>query len=69
MMIDWEDFDIPDSRKDVTNVWNARWVLRNLAIQNENHPRCNEVIDLVISNIRSMHEEVGLILRPTKEDE
>lgn len=48
----WEGFDIPEHRKDIDNVSNARWILRNLAIRNSNHPRLSEVLDRAIETVK-----------------
>ena len=48
----WEGFDIPEQRKDIDNVSSARWILRNLAIRNSNHPRLSEMLDLAIESVK-----------------
>lgn len=47
MKIDWDGFDIPEQRKDVSNIAHASWVLRNLGIQNSEHPKLKDTLDLV----------------------
>lgn len=48
----WDGFDIPCHRKDIDNVSNARWILRNLAINNATHPRLSEMLDLAIETVK-----------------
>ena len=45
-------FDIPDSRKDLTNKNNIRWLLRNIQIRNGNHPKLKETIQALKLFIR-----------------
>ena len=33
------DMNIPEIRRDTTKPENVRWLLRNLGIQNQDHPR------------------------------
>ena len=51
-MTDWDGFDIPGHRKDIENLSNARWILRNLAINNPHHPRLSEMLDLAIETVK-----------------
>ena len=67
-MVNWDGFNIPENRKDVTDAGNARWVLRNLAIQNFKHPRFDDVIDKVVSHLRSIGEEPGFVLGLRKQE-
>ena len=34
-----DDIDIPESRRDLSDDGNVRWLLRNLAVENKNHPK------------------------------
>ena len=51
--IDWTGFDIPETRKDVSNKSNARWILRNLSINNKKHPRLSAVLGLAKQVIKA----------------
>ena len=42
-----EDMIVPEMRRDTTSDSNVRWLLRNLAIHNKNHPRFPEAFDLL----------------------
>ena len=39
------DMDIPESKRDLFDDNNVRWLLRNLAIRNKNHPEFKNVIN------------------------
>ncbi len=39
--------DVPAMRKDVTRTANLRWLLRNLAANNSEHPMLETTMDLV----------------------
>jgi hypothetical protein len=43
--IDWTGFEVPERRKNLKIKSNALWILRNLTINNREHPRLNQVID------------------------
>ena len=47
-----EDMDIPLSRKDISNISNVAWLLRNLGIRNQGHPEFEEVIKFLITLMR-----------------
>ena len=42
-----ETMDVPETRRDVTNPANVRWLLRNLAIRNSNNTALREVFRLL----------------------
>ena len=48
------DMDIPLMRRDTTKPENVRWLLRNLQIQNRNHP----TFDLVVEKLRMWNKEI-----------
>ncbi len=50
MTINLKDFDVPESRKDLENPSNIRWLLRNLAIRNKNNPR----FEMVFNELKSL---------------
>lgn len=39
------EMDIPKNRLDVTRAENVRWLLRNIAVRNSNHPRFQEAVE------------------------
>ena len=47
-----ETMEIPDMRRDTAQISNLRWLQRNLAIQNGNHPLFETAKELIISLIR-----------------
>ena len=40
-----EDMDVPAIRRDLSKMENVRWMLRNLAIRNGEHPLIAETLD------------------------
>ena len=40
-----EDMDIPEMRRDVSNLHNVRWLNRNILIRNGHHPKIKEAMD------------------------
>ena len=44
------DMVIPKVRRDTTNPENVRWVLRNLGVQNQDHPRF-EIVCTILKNL------------------
>ena len=47
-----DDMDIPLTRKDISNIKNVAWLLRNLGVRNQGHPEFNEVIKFLITLMR-----------------
>ena len=44
------DMNIPKIRRDTTNPENVRWLLRNLVVQNQDHPRF-EMVCTILKNL------------------
>jgi hypothetical protein len=44
------DMDIPQIRRDTTKPENVRWLLRNLGVRNQNHPRF-ELVSLILKKL------------------
>ena len=44
------DMEIPNRRRDTTKPENVSWLLRNLGIQNQDHPRF-EIVCTVLKNL------------------
>lgn len=42
-----EQMDVPEMRRDTSKISNIRWLNRNLAINNSNHPMCATAVCLV----------------------
>lgn len=40
------DMDLPESRRDLT-VYNVQWLLRNIGLRNNNHPKLNEALAML----------------------
>ena len=46
------DMTIPEIRRDTTKPENVRWLLRNLAIQNQDHPNF-EMVVLILKKLEN----------------
>jgi len=44
------DMVIPEIRRDTTKPENVRWLLRNLGVQNQDHPRF-EIVCTILKNL------------------
>lgn len=53
-MIDLSSFNVPALRRDITSTTNVSWLLRNLAIQNEDNPLLKETLMALKELRRSM---------------
>ena len=47
-----QDMNVPDSRKEVSNVSNIRWLNRNLGIENGDHPMLETAKELLAFILR-----------------
>ena len=47
-----EDMDVPGSRRDIEDLGNVRWLLRNLGVRNTSHPDFQAVIDWCKARVR-----------------
>ena len=45
--------DVPEMRKDVTNLSNVRWLNRNIGVRNGKHPMFKSALGLVVWLIRN----------------
>lgn len=45
--------DIPAFRRNINNDVNVRWLLRNIHINNGNHPNLEEALTLIKAELRS----------------
>jgi hypothetical protein len=39
--------DVPSARKDITQLSNVRWLVRNIPFRNSMHPNFREALDLL----------------------
>ena len=46
--------NVPENRKDISDMANVRWILRNIRIQNADNPQLPELIEKLVS----LHKEV-----------
>jgi len=49
------DMDVPEIRRDLTDLSNVRWLLRNLEIRNNNHPEIKTVLEWCKHRVRREH--------------
>jgi hypothetical protein len=47
-------FDVPDSRRDITNLSNVRWLLRNLRVKNSTHKKIDETLDMLKKQFKAL---------------
>ena len=47
-----DDIDIPKSKRNLSDDGNVRWLLRNLAIRNNNHPK----FKFIINELKKLHQ-------------
>jgi len=47
-----DQMEVPEMRKDASSVSNLRWLSRNLAVQNHDHPMFETTINLVVWMLR-----------------
>ena len=49
--------DIPDMRRDITNISNVKWILRNISIRNSKNDRIAEAI--AVLHVQRKHLQKG----------
>ena len=42
-----EEMDLPETRKNLNESSNLRWLIRNMRVRNRKHPQCNEAFELI----------------------
>lgn len=42
-----QDMDVPDSRRDLSSKSNVAWLLRNLTVQNGDHPQIDATLEML----------------------
>ena len=51
------EMDVPETRKNLNELANLRWLQRNLLIRNGNHPRAVEVVEVIAKMAREKREQ------------
>jgi len=46
--------DVPNSRLDATKPENLRWLSRNIAINNADHPSFGEAVEIINSGLKAL---------------
>ena len=44
-----EEMDLPETRKNINDNSNLRWLIRNMSVRNGKHPRCRKAFKLIKS--------------------
>jgi len=52
-----EQMDIPELRRDTTSFRNLKWINRNLAVQNDDHPMFTTAAELTVWLLRWHHKQ------------
>ena len=51
-----EDMNIPNMRKDISNLANVRWLMRNISIQNGSNPLITEAQSLLKQHLKHLKQ-------------
>ena len=51
------EMDVPETRKNLNELANLRWLQRNLLIRNGNHPRAVEVVETITKMAREKNKQ------------
>ncbi len=51
------EFDIPESRRDVSKITNVRWLLRNIRVKNSNHPRLDDMVEALKKQFKALRKK------------
>ena len=41
------EFDIPDSKRDIDDMSNVEWLIDNIGVKNSDNPRCDKIIQVL----------------------
>ena len=52
------EMNVPETRKDLNKLSNLRWLQRNLLIQNGNHPKAVEVVEIIAKMAREKSKQI-----------
>ena len=55
-----DTMNVPEGRKNIINMANVRWLLRNLRIQNDDNPQLKELLQRLVN----LHKEVDANREP-----
>ena len=58
-----EEMDVPETRKNLNELTNLRWLQRNLLIRNGNHPRAVEVVETIAKMAREKNKENQQVMK------
>ncbi len=51
------EMDVPETRKNLNELSNLRWLQRNLLIRNGNHPKAVEVVETIAKMAREKRQQ------------
>ena len=57
------EMDVPETRKNLNELANLRWLQRNLLIRNGNHPRAVEVVETITKMARDKNKENQKVMK------
>jgi hypothetical protein len=58
-----KEMDVPEARKDLNKLSNLRWLQRNLLIQNGNHPRAVQVVEIIAEMARDKMKQKQKVMK------
>ena len=58
-----KEMDVPEARKDLNKLSNLRWLQRNLLIQNGNHPRAVQVVEIIAEMAREKMKQKQKVMK------
>ena len=58
-----EEMDVPETRKNLNELANLRWLQRNLLIRNGNHPRAVEVVEFITEMARDKMKQNQKVMK------
>ena len=57
------EMDVPETRKNLNELANLRWLQRNLLIRNGNHPKAVEVVETIAKMAREKREQNQRVMK------
>ena len=58
-----KEMDVPEARKNLNKLSNLRWLQRNLLIQNGNHPRAVQVVEIIAEMARDKMKQKQKVMK------
>jgi len=58
-----KEMDVPEARKNLNELSNLRWLQRNLLIQNGNHPRAVQVVEIIAEMARDKMKQKQKVMK------